>query len=64
MNSTLIDPRKAIVGIHLVDGTSSASFSFPHGKPSYETLLIIVRLMVDGYKLASAETKPLHELPK
>jgi len=64
MNSTLIDPRKAVVGISLIDGTNRAMFSFPDGKPSYATLQMIVALMVDGYKLDSAETKPLHELPK
>jgi hypothetical protein len=64
MNSTFTDPRKVVVGVMLSNGSDHVVFSFPTGNPTYSTLQAILACMVDGYKLAKAETVSIHELQK
>jgi hypothetical protein len=63
-NTTLIDPRKVLVGIMLSDGTEHVMFSFPSGNPSNFTLHAIVALIADGWRLEKAETVSANELKR
>jgi len=64
MNTTLIDPRKAVVGVTMRNGDEVACFAFPSGDPSHNTLRSILASLIDGFQLDSYQEIPIHELPK
>jgi len=63
-DTTLIDPRKAVVGVTLKKGDEVACFAFPNGDPSHPTLRNLLAALIDGFHLDSYQAIPIHELQK